>query len=127
MNAAASVRDFFVSSARNTLFVFGGARGGKNEMRMRIDETGKNNTSAEVEPARAVGFAEAFDAAARPNADDTPVANQQRAIANDAQIAKRAATARCRAAQSDQFGASGDEDVFRLRRERKFSHGCQRY
>lgn len=96
-------------------------------MRMRINEAGEDNTSAEIEFARVARVAEAFDAAARADGGDASVANQQCAIANDAKIAERTATAWCDSAKSKKFGASGDEDVFRLRRGGDFSHGCQRY
>ena len=96
-------------------------------MRVRIDESGKDNAAPEIDFARAARFAEVFHAAARADGGDASVANQKRAIANDAQIAERVATARRGTAQSDKFGASGDEDVFRFRPGGDFSHGCQRY
>lgn len=127
MNAAASAGDFFVTSAGDALFVFRGACGGVDQMRVRIDEPGKNNTSAEVEFTRAARFAEAFNAATRSDGGDTSVANQQRAIANDAEIAKREATARRRPSQSEKLRAASDEHISQLRGGREFSHGCQRY
>jgi len=79
---------------------------------MRINEAGKDNASAEIEFTRPAGFRKPFNAAARADGGDAPVANQQRAIANDAKIAECAATARRGSAQSKKFGASGDENIF---------------
>lgn len=81
-------------------------------MRMRINEAGKNDASAEIEFARAARFAEVFNAAARADGGNAPIANQQRGIANDARIAERAATAWCSSAKSKKFGAPSDENIF---------------
>ena len=55
-------------------------------MGMRVDETGENYASAEIEFFRAARFLVTFDAAARSDGGDAVIANQQCAIANQAQF-----------------------------------------
>lgn len=98
-----------------------------HQMRMRVNEAGENDAAAEVEFARATGFAQAFDATARTNSRDASLANEERAIANDTEIAERSATPRSRSAKSEKLGAAGDEDVCLPGTGGGFRHGCQRY
>ena len=81
-------------------------------MRMRINEAGENDASAQIEFTRPAGFRKIFNAAARADGGDASVAKQQCAIANDAEIAERTATARRGSTKSEKFGAANDEDVF---------------
>lgn len=75
-NASARAGDFFVGGAGDALFVFGGAGARMDEVRVRIDETGNDNTASEVEFARAAGFGHALDLAARADGGDAAFANE---------------------------------------------------
>ena len=116
MNSAAGAGDFLVTSPANALFVLGCAGGRENEMRMRINEARQNDAPAEVKFTRVASFAEAFNAAARVDRGDASVANQQRTIANDAQIGERLSTARRGSPQSEKFSAASDENIFSPRK-----------
>jgi hypothetical protein len=90
MNSSSAASDLFIGGAGDALFVFIGAAGGMNQVRVRIDETRKNNAPAQVQLLRAPGFRQAFDAASWPHGNHAIIAHQQRAIADDPKFAERA-------------------------------------
>jgi hypothetical protein len=102
-DAAARFRNFFVADASDSFFVLGGATLGKNQVRMRIDESGENDASAEIEFLGATRLAKAFDVFARSHGVNFALANQERAIADDFKIAQFAAASRSGPAQGEKL------------------------
>ena len=80
-------------------------------MSVRIHEAGKNHASAEVEFFAAPRGAQPLDAAARANRSDAIVMNEQRTVANDAEIREGAAAPGYSSAQSKQFRTAGDQPI----------------
>jgi len=74
-DAAAGASDFFVGGSGDALFVFRGAGGGVDQMRVRINEAGEDDAATEIKFASAARLAEAFHAAARADGGDASVAN----------------------------------------------------
>lgn len=91
------------------MFVFGGARGGVNEVSVRIDEAGQDDATQEIEFAGATGFGEAFDAAARAEGGDASFADQKRGVGDDGGIVELAAATRRGAAKREELGTVGEE------------------
>jgi len=110
-DAAAGFRDFFVADAGDSFFVLGGAALGKNKVRMRIDEPGENDASAEIEFLGATRLAKAFDVFARSHGVNFALANQERAVADDFEITQFAAASRSGPAQGEKLRAASDEQV----------------
>ena len=102
-DAAARFRNFFVANASDSFFVLGGATLGKNQVRMRIDESGENDASAEIEFLGATRLAQAFDVFARSDGVNFALANQERAIADNFEIAQFAAASRSGPAQGEKL------------------------
>ena len=96
-------------------------------MRVRIDEAGEDDAAAEVESARATGFAEAFDPAARADGGDASIVNEKRTIANDGKIVECAATTGRSSAKSEELGASGDQQIGCLVTFVDWRHATERY
>ena len=92
-DAAAFARDFLVAGAGDALFVFRGAAGGENQVRVGIDEAGKNDATGEIEFFGAARGAEFFDAAARADGSDAIFVNEDGAVANDAEFTEGFAAA----------------------------------
>ena len=111
MNSAAAVSDFFVGSAGDALFVFGGAAAGKNQMRVGIDEPWEDDAPAQVQFFRATRCAPAFDAAARSHSCDAIATDENGAIPDNLEVAQRFAAAGSRAAQGEEFRAACDQQV----------------
>lgn len=128
-NAAACAGDFLVGGAGDALFVFSSARARMNKMRVRIDEAGNDNASSEIEFACAAGFGQPFDRSARANGGDATVANQKRAVGDDARVSKRAAAARRRTAKRENLRAIGEQLIQRATRVGHFQldvHGTEK-
>ena len=114
-DSATSLCDFFVACASDALFVFLGAAAGENQMRVRIDEAWQNDASGEINLFGTARFAQFLDAAAWTDGRDAVFADQDCAVADDAEVAERFAAAGNGTAQSQQLRAAGDEQV---------GHGC---
>ncbi len=110
-DSAARARDLFVRFSGNALLVFVRAARGENQVRVRIDEAGKNHAAAEIELFGAARLLQALDAAARADRRDAIAVDEQRAIANQAQFREGSSAARDGAAQREQLRAAGNQPV----------------
>ncbi len=108
-NTAARMGDFFVRGARDAHFVFGSAGGCVDQMCMRINKTGKNDLSAEVNFLCATRLRQAFDVAARANGGDAAIVYEECAILDNTRISERAATARRWSAERENLRAICEE------------------
>ena len=126
-NAAAGAGDFLVSGAGDTLFVFGGARGGVDEVSVGVDKAGEDDAATEIEFTGTGGFGEALNAAARANGGEASIADENRTIVDDAGGGEGGAAARRRATESENFGAIGNEPRIFCARIGHFGFVCSRY
>jgi hypothetical protein len=72
-------------------------------MRVRINEAGENDASAEIYFLGATRVAQAFDVFARPDGVNFALANQERAVADDFEITQFAAASRSGSAQGEKL------------------------
>src|SRR5690348_5083315 len=110
-NAATGASDLFVGGAEDALFVFGSAAGGENQVRMRIDEAGQENASAQVEFFGATSSAKPLDSSARPDGGDAVATDEDGPIANDFQVAQGGAATGNGTAQGEQLRAARNQQV----------------
>jgi hypothetical protein len=89
--AATGARDFFVAGSSDTFFMLIGAARGEDEVRVRIHKTRKDNAAVEIEFSCAASKRVARNFAASSDGDDAAFADEERAVADDAEIAEGAA------------------------------------
>src|ERR1700722_5267826 len=114
-NSAARASDLFVSCAGNALFVLRGAAKRKNQVSVRIDKSGQNNTPAKLQLFRASRFRHTFDAPLRADRRDAILIHQNRAVANDFNLPECASAPWHRPAHRQNLRAPGNQPV---------RHGC---
>lgn len=108
-NAAAGFGDLLVGGASDAALVLIGARLGEDKMRVRIDESGKNDSAAEVEGFGVPSERLAFHSFSRADGGDAAAFDDQCAIADHSHLSEGAASARRRARESKKLRAAGDE------------------
>ena len=84
-------------------------------MSVRINEARQNNAPAEIQFFRVPSFRQPFDAAFRAHSRDAVLMHQNRAIANNFELPKRAPAPRHRSAHRQNLRATGNQPV---------RHGC---
>ncbi len=84
-------------------------------MSVRINESRQNNSSAQIQLFRATCFRQPFDATLRAHSRDAVLMHQNRAVANNFKLAKRAPAPWHRTAQRQNLRAPRDQPV---------RHGC---
>src|SRR5579875_2413850 len=85
-------RDFLVRFSSDALLVIIGAAGRKDEVGVRVDETGKHHAPAKIELFRPASLVQRFDPAARADGRDAVSLHENRTIAQKANVAHRGTT-----------------------------------
>ncbi len=109
-NAASGMGDLFVARAGNALFEVEETRGGEDRVGVRIDKAGEDNLAGAVDFFGVLSELVFGEFVGGSNGGDFAVGDQDCAVVNDADFAKRRGAPRgVVAAQGEELGGVGEE------------------